>query len=266
MRVVFLFVIFLISGSVFAQHVVNQTDSSGRKQGVWMKRNADGNLLYQATFKDDKPVGEMKRFHPNGKLMAVMNFKEGSDASKAQLYDERGKLIAQGEYSGQKKTGEWTYFLDSKITSAETYVDGKKNGISKRFYPGGEILEESMWQNDQLHGIYRSYFQDGKLYLECNYVDGKKNGKFKSCFPNGSMELDANYSNDQKDLDWNYFDESGELNYTLKYNLGQILNPEVLDSLEQLKMDGFKTGENQIPDPEKFMQNPDEYLRLMNKK
>jgi len=140
----------LLAGSVFAQNALNQLDAQGRKQGAWTKKDATGKVLYQATFKDDKPVGEMKRFHSNGKLKAVMVFAEGSEESDAKLYDERGILIAQGKYIGQKKAGEWNYFVGPKVVSTEMYLNGQKNGVCKRFYQTGELLEESTWKNDKL--------------------------------------------------------------------------------------------------------------------
>jgi len=263
MRVIIICFLLLFTGTVIGQNTVNKTDAQGKKQGFWTKRDADGNLMYQATFKDDKPVGEMKRFHPNGKVKALIISTEGSDESDAQLFDESGKLIAKGKFKGQLKTGEWTYFLDSKIVSTETYLNGLKSGIRKRFYSSGELLEESNWQNDQLNGIYRSYFQDGKPNLECNYTDGHRNGKFQTWMPGGALEMDAFYTNDSRDKNWNYFDETGILLYTLKFDLGKLLNPEVQDSIDKEKAGIYKTKDDNIPDPEKFMQNPDEYLRLM---
>lgn len=263
MRGLIIYLLLLMSGSIVAQNTVNQVDAQGRKQGFWTKKDTEGKLVYQATFKDDKPVGEMKRFHPNGKLKAVMNFAEGTEESEAQLFDERGKLIARGKYSGQRKLGEWTYLLDSKVVSTETYMNGQKNGTSKRFYKTGELLEESNWQNDKLNGIYRTYFQDGKAFLECNYSQGLRNGSFKTWFPNGTLELDAIYTNDARDKDWKYFSEIGELLYTLKFQLGKLLNPEVQVRIEKEKVDTYKLKGDSVPDPEKFMQNPDEYMRLM---
>lgn len=263
MRLSILCLFFLISGPIFAQNVINQTDALGQKQGFWTKRDAEGNLLYQATFKDDKPVGEMKRFHPNGKIKAVLNFVEGSEISDAQMFDEHGYLIAKGKYIGQKKTGEWSYLTGSKIVSTETYENGLKSGLSKRFYKTGELLEESNWQNDKLHGIFRSYFQEGQVYLECNYTGGRLNGKFKSWFLNGKPELDAVYYDGARDQDWKYFDKDGNLIYTLKFDLGKLLNPEVQDSIEKVKSEEYKTKADQVPDPEKFMQNPEEYMRQM---
>lgn len=263
MRVLSFLLLMLTTSIVLAQNPINQTDSQGRKQGFWSKRDASGSLVYQATFKDDKPVGEMKRFHPNGKLLSVMNFTEGSDMAEAQLIDERGQLIARGNYSGQKKTGEWLYFVDQKISLSEMYLNGAKNGISKRFYPGGELLEESNWQNNMLHGVSRTYYQDGKLQIECTYSNGMLHGKYKTCFPDGGLELDGSYTNNNKDKSWKYYDVNGELSYTLNYTLGELLNPQVQDSIDALKQNSYKPKGNTIPDPEKFIQNPDEYMRLM---
>jgi len=263
MRGLIISLLFLISGSLLAQNTVNQTDAQGRKQGYWTKKDSEGKVIYQATFKDDKPVGEMKRFHPNGKPMALITFTEGSELSDAQLFDERGKLIAKGKYAGQKKTGEWTYLLDTKVVSTENYLNGQKNGICKRYYQTGELLEESNWQNDKLHGIYRSSFQDGKPFMECKYAEGKRNGVFKTWFPNGVLELDAFYTNDVRDKEWRYFDEAAKLLYTLKFDLGTLLNPEVQDSIDAEKEGIFKTKADHIPDPEKFMQNPEEYMQMM---
>jgi len=258
--------LFLISGSLLAQNSVNQLDVQGRKQGYWTKKDSDGKLVYQATFKDDKPVGEMKRFHPNGRLKAILNFTEGNDTSDGQLFDESGKLVANGKYEGQKKTGEWKYMDNSKVVSTENYSNGLKNGTSKRFYKTGELLEESNWQNDKLHGIYRSFFQDGKPFLECLYSGGKKNGSFITWFSNGFMELDAQFTNDLRDKDWKYFDETAKLRYILKFELGKLVNQEVQDSIDRANSAIFRPKGDSIPDPEKFIQNPEEYLQIIQKR
>jgi antitoxin component YwqK of YwqJK toxin-antitoxin module len=142
-------------------------------------------------------------------------------------------------------------------------MNGQKNGLSKRWYKTGELLEESNWKDDKQTGLYRWYFQSGRVYLECNYVNGQRNGLFKTFFDDGSLELFANYSNDARDKDWKYFDKTGKLLYILKYDLGKLLNPQVQDSIEASQSGTFKTREDNIPDPEKFKQNPEEYMNLM---
>jgi len=253
----------LISGNLLAQNTVNQTDTQGRKQGFWSKKDVSGKLIYEATFKDDKPVGEMKRFHPNGKINAIMNFQEGTDNSYAQLFDEKGKLIAKGNYTGQKKTGEWIYLTDNKIVATELYTDGEKSGVCKRYYQTGELLEESNWLNDRLDGLYRTFLPNGNPVLECKYSEGKRNGVFRTWYANQIAELDGFYTFDLRDKDWIYYDESGNKKYILKYDKGALLNPAVQDSIDSANTNSYKTKADNIPDPEKFIQNPDEYMRLM---
>jgi hypothetical protein len=77
------------------------------------------------------------------------------------------------------------------------------------------------------------------------------------------LELEGVYFDNARHADWNYFDKDGILLYTLKFDNGTLLNPEVQESLDKAKSDEFKTKEDHIPDPEKFMQNPEEYMRLM---
>lgn len=264
MRGLIICLFLLMSGILLAQNAVNQVDALGKKQGFWTKKDREGRMVYQGTFKDDKPVGELKRFHPNGAVMAILNYVEGTDDSGAQMFDEKGKLIAKGKYIGQKKTGEWTYMANSKIVLTETYIDGKKEGISRRFYTTGELLEEAGWKGDKQHGIYKSYFSNGKTYMECNYLEGRLDGSFKSWSLDGTPELEANYKNGARDKDWKYFGVGGRLIYILKFDMGKLLNPEVQDSVEKAR--GAELNPNsRIPDPEKYMQNPEEYMRLMQK-
>ena len=42
---------------------INQADAKGQKQGYWEKRGSDNTLIYQGYFKDNKPVGEMRRYY-----------------------------------------------------------------------------------------------------------------------------------------------------------------------------------------------------------
>jgi alkyl sulfatase BDS1-like metallo-beta-lactamase superfamily hydrolase len=46
----------------------------------------------------------------------------------------------------------------------------------------------------------------------------------------------------------------------LLYNEGVLLNPEVRDSIDNVQMQNLEKGKNTILDPEKFMQDPTEYM------
>lgn len=89
-KLIVLVFLFITTG-ILAQNKINQTDSQGRKQGAWVKKDVEGKLIYQATFKDDKPVGEMKRFHPNGVVKAILNFTEEATNRMPNFLTKKGE-------------------------------------------------------------------------------------------------------------------------------------------------------------------------------
>ena len=68
-----------------------------------------------------------------------------------QLYYESGKAAAEGIYVNQVKDSVWTYYseFDGSVRIRETYREGKLEGMSKHYYPGGEISEEVHWKQDK---------------------------------------------------------------------------------------------------------------------
>jgi antitoxin component YwqK of YwqJK toxin-antitoxin module len=218
------------------QEKTNLTDSNGHKQGLWKRNYPNGRLMYEGNFRNDKPVGEWRRFHENGFIRARLQHSE-TDTVVAVLYDEMGKRVAQGIYLGEKKEGLWRYFSADKQISEEHFREGLKSGVSRIFYPDGATLEESEWRGGVKNGRYRAFYASGTPFLECMYENDQRHGFCISYFPSGAMEVDAFYRQDLPDGTWKYYSEQGEPRYTLIYNQGVLANPEVLYELEtrQLK-------------------------------
>src|SRR4030042_426354 len=89
--------------------VFNQTDKQGKKQGYWKVRYEKGSIKYTAFFKDDKPVGELKRYFEDSTLKAVLNFRPGGIKAYAKLYYQAGPLAAEGLYINSVKDSTWKY-------------------------------------------------------------------------------------------------------------------------------------------------------------
>lgn len=245
---------------VSGQQDVNLTDASGLKQGLWKRSYLNGRLMYEGSFKDDKPIGDWRRYHESGVLRALLNHSSQSDTVHVILYDETGNPAAEGYYLGEKKAGRWSYFSENRKISEEEYTDGLKSGTSRVFYPSGELLEESEWTNGTRNGRYRAFYISGKPFLECMYEDDRRNGFCVTFFPSGSMEVDAYYTDDLPDGEWKYYTEKEELRYVLQYSAGVLLNPEVLYNLETKQLEELEKKGRQMDDPEKFLHNPTEYL------
>lgn len=242
------------------QQEINHTDNNGLKQGFWKRNYPNGRAMYEGVFNNDKPVGEWRRYHENGALRAILVHSENSDSVSAQLFDIVGKPVAEGTYVKEQKAGKWQYFTDGRKVSEEEFVDGKKSGISRIYYPSGELLEEAEWKNDQKNGRYRAFYQTGKPFLECKYENDLRNGFCVTYFPSGVMEVDAFYRNDLPHGEWKYYRENEDIKFTLLYDEGVLLNPEVLYEQETKQLDELESKGKSISDPEKFMHNPMEYL------
>ncbi|MCW0482535.1 toxin-antitoxin system YwqK family antitoxin [Gaoshiqia sediminis] len=247
--------------NAFGQTGINQVDAAGKKQGLWQKKQENGKLLYEGSFKDDRPVGEFKRYHSNGMVKAIIQDAENSDSSYAKMFDVKGKLMAEGAYLNQQKTGKWSYFGEGKLVSQENYQVGLKEGKSRTYYPSGELFEETDWERNQQTGVYRAYFTNGKPYLECQMKEGKRDGFCQVFRENGDLELEGFYQNGLRHNEWKYYDETGNYSHSFIYDLGLLMNPEVRDSLEQIRFRELEENRHKLVDPEKFMDNPMEYMQ-----
>ena len=125
-------------------------------------------------------------------------------------------------------------------------------------------MEESQWKNNLQDGKYQAFFKDGSPYLQCKMAQGKRDGLFLTFFESGRPELEAAYQKGLRHGDWKFFNEAGDLLYTLKYDQGELLNPEVRDSITNNQLEQMEKNKGNIADPEKYMQDPSEYLNKMN--
>jgi antitoxin component YwqK of YwqJK toxin-antitoxin module len=263
MQKIIYLILFFIPVTLYSQ--VNQTDLSGLRQGKWQKTYFNGRLMYEGEFKDGKPVGEWTRFHESGQVKAKINYAENSDSAFAQLFDVWGKKIADGAYVNEKREGKWIFFSNNVKVAEEEFSNGEKHGFSRKFYPSGEVLEESEWQNGVQEGNYRVFFKTGKPYMQCKFSTGKRNGLCLSYFQNGRIEMEAHYKNNLRHGEWKFYNSEGEHLYTLIYEKGQLLNPEVRDSIDNNQILELESGRHSIPDPEKFIQDPSEFMMQMQK-
>lgn len=254
----------LVWFAVAAQNTLNYTDGNELKQGWWKKTYPNGRTLYEGRFENNKPVGEWRRYHENGKLKALLVHSEKSDSTWAKLYDTDGKLTAEGLYIDEKKNGMWIYFSEGRKISEDNYADGSKEGMSRTFYATGEVLEEIPWKDHKRNGKYRALYTNGKPFFECFYKDDKRNGVCISYFEDGKIKLDAFYQNNLPEREWKFYNETGELLYTLQYANGLLQNPEILDEMETRRLKEMERQGKTIEDPAEYFDNPSQIL-LKNK-
>jgi antitoxin component YwqK of YwqJK toxin-antitoxin module len=247
---------FLVRG----QDNVNRTDSNGLKQGSWEKHFPNGRIMYAGNFKDNKPVGEWRRYHESGGVKAILQYNETNDSVKARLFETSAHPVAEGIYVNEKKEGLWIYYAETVKVAEEHFINGLKNGLCRKFYSTGEVLEESEWKNNQKEGKYQAFFLSGKPYLQCMFKNDRRNGRCFSYFPSGMTEVESYYTNDLPDGTWKYLDENDSVRFILQYEKGTLKNPEVLINMNTKELENLDKQRDRLTDPEKYLQNPEEYL------
>lgn len=247
------------TGSKSSDTLFNQTDKQGLKQGYWKVKYPNGALKYTAFYKDNKPVGTMKRYFDDNTLMAELQFSPTSSRIRAKLYFQAGPMAAEGVYSQKDvKDSTWNYysFYTKTLRSRESYINGKKHGMSYGYFEDGKIAEERDWKNGVSNGIWRQYFQNGVVKLACIYVDGKRDGNFTVYYPDNKPEWQGFYKDDKREGKWTHFDPNGGVVSVTEYKDGVATNADELQAKEQKALDEIEKQKGKIPEPDEINSMP----------
>lgn len=245
--------IIVVAWNAAAQAPANRTDAKGLKQGKWVGRYPGGTMRYEGSFLDDKPTGEWKRYHENGKLKAVLSYRPGSSRAFASLYDEDGKLYARGIFEDTRRDSTWNFYSGNQVVQTENYRQGRKEGTSMGYGQDGRLLWSSEWKNDLPDGVSAEYYPGGIRKNEITYSSGSKNGMARFYDEAGNKLMEGSYTNDLSEGEWIVYGQGGTVKYRINYRKGEVINGGALDSVQNRefkKYDGLKgkIAEPKIPD------------------
>ena len=230
--------------------IKNQRDAAGLRQGYWEAVDSRGMLVYAGYFKDDNPVGEMKRYFPDGGLRVIMYHDSiGSNVRARFFWPNTGVLASQGNYIDTKRDSVWLFYGQNRsLLSRIEYHDGKRNGIEQKFFSeNGGIAEEITWKDDQKEGPWKQYFVNGQLKFSAYCVDDKLEGAYTSFYPDGKKENEGFFRNGLPDGEWIRYNDNGEYVATIKYENGFISNLDELEKSDMLFL--IDEVEEYIPEP-----------------
>jgi antitoxin component YwqK of YwqJK toxin-antitoxin module len=232
---------------------INTTDQQGKKQGHWIKKYSNENVMYDGFFKDDHPVGEFRRYYENKILKSMLIYSSDGAEAIATMYHPNGNISSKGKYVNQMKEGKWQFFsafINGYLICEEHYSRNLKNGPSLKFYPDSTVAERLTNVNDIRQGEWIQYYPNGAICLKSNYLNGKINGKFEVWFENGRIEFSGQYKNDARDGLWHIYNNDGILKYKLEYLAG-VTKDRQMDIDESDYLDFLEKNKGKIADPEK---------------
>ena len=68
--------------------------------------------------------------------------------------------------------GSYFVYFEGSLAHTYFYINGKKNGLAKSFFPSGKIKILKNYLNDKLHGSYEVFNKKGELIDKLNYSNG----------------------------------------------------------------------------------------------
>jgi len=213
----------------------NQLDDQGRKTGSWKVEYPNGRTLYEATFSEGKPVGEMIRYYDNGAVRARMMFDSLQDRSYTRLFYMGGKPAAEGWYLGKEKDSVWTFYseFDGSVRIREPYVKGKLHGKVHSYYANGMVSEEVNWDDNRKQGDWKQYYNNGAIRLHSYYQEDQLHGSYKIFYADETLKISGEYLDNKSHGNWSYYDESGEEIYTMEYISGRPADQKKYDQWMQ---------------------------------
>lgn len=207
---------------------------NGLATGVFKSFYRDGKINEQAMFKDGVLDGVVKEYDKDGILQGMSYYKNGQEQGKNYLYHKNGNVSMVSEvvngkqYStlfyenGAKKqqniygtntsvfkdydeNGNLVRIIyknyDTKVIGEENYLNGKLNGIRKKYKIDDDgkdvMLLEETWQNGKLNGTKKVYNSNGGILSETNYKDDMRHGVSKDYWANGVLASEVSFFYDE---------------------------------------------------------------------
>lgn len=238
---------------------INQVDENGIKQGRWMKVYSNGVTAYEVFLKDNKPIGELKRYHENGKISSLLNYDKKGEHASAVFYNDNGIKISEGEYIGKLKTGKWLYFNKEIKIKEEDYFEGVLNGSQITFYDNGQIYDKKKFDKGVQIGVWEKYHLNGKPSLKAFLKSGLMDGSVLRYYKSGLIEVKGAYKNDLKEGKWIFYSEEGETD-TIEYVNGKDVNEENVSKSESDEYKKNVEKSKTLLDPANFKNNPSDYI------
>jgi antitoxin component YwqK of YwqJK toxin-antitoxin module len=161
------------------------------QHGPWIEYYPSGAVSGKGLNHNGRLQGECTYFYESGKISQKGYYHLDMPDSTWEMYYENGTLGSKGSYKRAIQTGPWKYWNeegtlfqellythDGTMTVINTWSHKGKpevvngEGIFKRVYLDGTVIETGMVKKSKLSGRWKKYFPNGLLQEEGEFKDG----------------------------------------------------------------------------------------------
>jgi antitoxin component YwqK of YwqJK toxin-antitoxin module len=216
---------------------------NGQETGEWIWYNKDSLMTSKGIYKEGKRENEFTYYYKNGNINSIDIYETDSVILKKIGYDIEGNIILKNG------TGKIHYYYDNgNFKYKGSYKNSIQSGISKWYYPNGQIEKSSMYENGYLTkttdylkngvvniiNIYKSdslFSRQQARDINGNITLRNGTGKIINYYDSGEIEYEGEYVNSKRTGIAKWYYKNGHLEKSTLYNNG--LRMEVLESFDK---------------------------------
>jgi antitoxin component YwqK of YwqJK toxin-antitoxin module len=150
--------------------------------------------------------------------------------SLAQSYELNGYDTINRIDANNLKQGFWIFwgrmkklpgYADNSKVEEGKFIDSKKHGLWKKYFPTGTLESEITFSNNRVHGNYITYYENGKIQEQGTLANGSITGQYRRFYENGNLHQDWNYnSKGKREGVQKYYYENGKIMIEGEWNNG----------------------------------------------
>jgi antitoxin component YwqK of YwqJK toxin-antitoxin module len=152
----------------------------------------------------------------------IEEFGDGVQRARKRFKD--GSLVEEGMLLNGERNGSWTIFHpNGKPHVVNSYLNGRKNGLTIEFDEFGRVRKEANFINDQFDGRYKEFV----VYIpvrDTEYKNGKFHGLHKEFDHNGVLQKDMMFKEGVQHGPLNYYNSKGDVTVTYMYEDGEKIS------------------------------------------
>lgn len=139
------------------------------------------------------------------------------------------ELVEEGTYVNDKKEGLWKKYYPGGVLKSEiTYVNNRPNGAYSVYYRNGQLEEKGNWARNKNTGEFKRYYSNGEPQQEFFFNDkGIRNGVQRYYHDNGQMSLEVSIVEGKESGLMKRWDESGSLTEQKEMSAGLLVEGSI---------------------------------------
>ncbi len=257
-------------GNPVEMQAVNRYDKNGKRTGLWLELYDNGQVKWEATYKNGLIDGYYKEYSRFGSLRKLERYKNGKLIIEApgektkqkgnlrlveKFYPDK-KLKFSGTYNDTIPVGIHKFYSpDGKLQKALWYDEtgvklgegmldtlGRKTGEWRLFYPDGSLMAQGQYKADKRVGKWKFYYKNGKLEQEGEYISGEPDGQWILYYPDGKILRVENYIDGLHEGPYIELSQTGDTVLKTSYASGLLNGQWYLNVGDMIEQGQYKYG------------------------